>query len=91
MVVYIFPISLFVFYISRKVGAGTAGSILANRLSLKHSVLLLEAGGPMPFTVHVPAFASYMYDEPGVTNTYTSIPQVNILNRVRTHKLKNFI
>ncbi|KAL1132247.1 hypothetical protein AAG570_010204 [Ranatra chinensis] len=42
------------------VGGGTAGSVIANRLSEIHSwkILLMEAGGDPPMTVDVPRFHS---------------------------------
>lgn len=64
------------------VGAGSAGCVVANRLSAngKHSVLLLEAGGPdKAKEIHIPAaFASLFKSE--VDWAYETEPQEHLNN-----------
>ncbi len=59
------------------VGAGSAGSVLANRLSAggRHSVLLLEAGGSdRRFFVKMPMGYGKVYYDPHVNWKYTTDP-----------------
>ncbi len=66
------------------VGAGSAGCVLANRLSARSSstVLLLEAGGgdlnPM---LHVPAGWAANFKNPKVDWGYTTVPEPELDNR----------
>ena len=66
------------------VGAGSAGCVLANRLSEsgKHSVLLLEAGGSdKNFWIDTPiGYGKTFYDEK-VNWKYVTEPDPNINNR----------
>jgi choline dehydrogenase len=64
------------------VGAGSAGCILANRLSRNHRVLLLEAGGrdwnPM---IRVPLMTRLLYEMPSLNWGYDTEPQVGLGGR----------
>lgn len=66
------------------VGAGSAGCVLANRLSEdpQHRVLILEAG-PMDrkLMVHIPAGVYHAYKDPSINWNYESEPEANCDNR----------
>ena len=64
------------------VGAGSAGCVIATRLSQRGaSVLLLEAGGRDSWTnIRVPAFVDTLLDSP-VDWGYRTVPQVELLGR----------
>ena len=66
------------------VGAGSAGCVLANRLSEdgRYTVLVLEAG-PLDrkLMVHVPAGVYHAYKDPSINWNYTSEPEVDCDNR----------
>ncbi|GFS83292.1 glucose dehydrogenase, partial [Nephila pilipes] len=60
------------------VGGGTAGSVVANRLSEEScvSVLLLEAGKAPPVLTDIPGISRYFYETPtDLTWRYKTVPQ----------------
>jgi choline dehydrogenase len=67
------------------VGAGTAGCVVANRLSAsgRHSVLLLEAGGPdrNPW-IRVPLGTGKVFNDPRLNWGYESEPEPALGGRV---------
>ena len=66
------------------VGAGSAGCILANRLSAdgKHSVCILEAGPPdRNIYIHIPAGFIKNLDNPGINWMYQAEPGAHINGR----------
>lgn len=63
------------------IGAGSAGCVLANRLSEKHTVLLLEAGGPdKKQEISIPAAFSKLFKSE-VDWAYETEPQAKMNNR----------
>ena len=65
------------------VGAGSAGCVLANRLSAsgRHRVLLLEAGGETHPLSRVPISYGFFIDRPGVNWRYRSSPDPSMGDR----------
>lgn len=66
------------------VGAGSAGCVLANRLSEsgRHRVLLLEAGGAdTNIWIHIPLGYGKLFVDPKVNWLYQSTPQPHLDNR----------
>jgi len=68
------------------VGGGSAGSVLANRLSADpaNNVLVLEAGRPdytLDFRIHMPAALSYLLNGTFYNWAYNSDPEPNMKNR----------
>lgn len=66
------------------VGAGSAGSVVASRLSevAGWRVLLLEAGGPPPTETYVPGWVALNYLPNHINWNYLTVPQ--------KYGLKNF-
>ncbi|ODN00431.1 Protein PTCD3, mitochondrial [Orchesella cincta] len=58
-----------------KMGAGSAGSVIANRLSKNNKVLLLEAGGEPLYFNSIPGFAPYMLNRPETDWMIQTVPQ----------------
>src|SRR5882724_8126629 len=66
------------------VGAGTAGCVLANRLTAsgRHRVLLLEAGGPdRNVWIHIPLGYGKLFNNRKVNWLYTSQPEPELNGR----------
>jgi choline dehydrogenase len=66
------------------VGAGSAGCVLANRLTAsgRHRVLLLEAGGPdSNIWIHIPLGYGKLFANPKVNWLYTTEPETELNNR----------
>lgn len=80
-------------FLSFTVGGGSAGCVLANRLSEMSdvNVLLLEAGGEAPVLSEIPAIPRTMYQSK-VDWTYKTVPQKHCAksHKGRVSKFKNW-
>ncbi len=68
------------------IGGGSAGSVMANRLSTnpKNNVLVIEAGKPdyrWDFRIHMPAALTYLLTDSTYNWLYDSAPEPNMHNR----------
>jgi choline dehydrogenase len=66
------------------VGAGTAGSVVASRLSenTKHKVLLIESGGEESVQSDMPALCNFNFMNETMDGFhYKTVPQTSTLNR----------
>jgi choline dehydrogenase len=64
------------------IGAGSAGCVLANRLSVKHDVLLLEAGGPSRNLLYrMPLAATKLWFNPKSSWMLMSEPEPGLCGR----------
>lgn len=70
------------------VGAGSAGSVLANRLSRKFKVLVLEAGGQPNPLMAIPALAIPLELHPELDWMYYTVPQSNACFGLHSHVIR---
>ena len=57
------------------VGGGSAGCVVAHRLSETHRVLLLEAGGTPNVLLRVPLFTYILYGRGPIDWKFETVPQ----------------
>lgn len=59
------------------VGGGTAGCLLAGKLSEHYDVLLIESGGSPPPATASPTLDRFVDAHPAINNIFGSVPQLN--------------
>lgn len=69
------------------VGGGSAGALVANRLSKKYTVLVLEAGGDANPLQFIPGFGVFFVNYPETDWMHRTVPQkyasLNSVNQVK--------
>jgi choline dehydrogenase-like flavoprotein len=69
------------------VGSGSAGAVVADRLSKNYKVLLLEAGGEPSFLNSVPGLAMDLLNYPQTDWCYKTVPQKNACKAFKNQQL----
>jgi len=78
-------IETFGFYFLVTVGGGSAGAVVANRLSLHNRVLLLEAGGDPNPLARIPVTSPILLGQPNIDWRHRTVPQTNASQGLAGH------